>query len=156
MMRSSYVLLLPLLLTAGSMSLHAADENDLPEGQGKETVVKMCSNCHPLKQVTKKRFTKDYWSSVVEDMVSRGAEGTEDEALEAAAYLWKHYGKPVNINQATAKELQSQLGFTAADADLVIKHRTDSGQFKSLDDLLKVKGLNIKLVEENKKNISFQ
>ena len=142
------ICLAPVLLTA-------ADKDELPEGAGKETFVRMCSNCHAIRQVVRKTFPQKFWESVVDDMVSRGAEGTEEEAETVVSYLSRNFGKPLNINQATAKEIQNGLSFSAPHSELIVRYRTENGAFKSYEDLLKVQGLNPKRLEEQKKNIVF-
>ena len=131
----------------------AAD--DLPDSPARATFVKMCSNCHALARVTKVKFSKKFWTSVVDDMVARGAEGTEDEASSVIDYLSSHFGKPVNVNTATASQLQEGLSFKAAEAEALLAHRTANGPVKTYEDLLKVSGLNAKLLEEQKNNLQF-
>jgi len=128
---------------------------ELPPGEERETFVKMCSNCHAIARVTKVKFAKKFWASVVDDMVSRGAEGTEEETSAVISYLARHFGKPVNVNAATAKELQDGLSFRAAEAEALVQYRTANGAVKSYEDLVKVPGLNAKLLEEQKKNLLF-
>jgi mono/diheme cytochrome c family protein len=65
----------------------AAQNNDLPEGPGKAVVVKMCSGCHKMTTVTSKHATKDQWASIVDRMVSRGANGTDEEIDIVVNYL---------------------------------------------------------------------
>ena len=142
-----------ILITAASLAV--AQNEDLPEGNGKEVFVRMCSNCHAAKRVTKTRFPKKFWESTVDDMVSRGAEGTEEEAMVVISYLSRNFGKPLDINQATAKAIQAGLSFSAADAERIVRYRTENGAFKSFDDLLKVPGLNAKLLDEQKNNILY-
>ena len=129
-------LFVTLVICVAAMASPPAENEDLPEGNGKEIFVRMCSNCHALKRVTKVRFQRNFWESVVDDMVSRGAEGTEEEASVVVGYLTRNFGKPVKINEATAKEIQAGLSFTAADSALLVKHRTEHGAFKALEDLL--------------------
>ncbi len=150
-----WLLLSSLVICVAASALPAAENDDLPEGNGKEIFVRMCSNCHALKQVTKARFHRNFWESVVDDMVSRGAEGTEEEASVVVGYLTRNFGKPVKINQATAKEIQAGLSFTAAESELLVRHRTEHGAFKALEDLQKVQGLSGKRLDEQKKNIEF-
>ena len=150
------LLLAPLVICIAGIALSAAENEDLPEGNGKEIFVRMCSNCHALMRVTKVRFHRNFWESVVDDMVSRGAEGTEEEASLVVGYLTRNFGKPVKINQATAKEIQAGLSFTVAQSELLVRHRTEHGPFKAFEDLLKVQGLNGKRLDEQKKNIEFQ
>ena len=135
--------------------LAVAQNEDLPDGNGKEIFVRMCSNCHAAKRVTKTRFPKKFWESTVDDMVSRGAEGTEEEAMIVISYLSRNFGKPLEINQATAKAIQAGLSFSAADAERIVRHRTENGAFKTFDDLLKVQGVNAKVLDEQKNNILY-
>ncbi len=94
----------------------------LPPGEGKPIVERMCSSCHALKVVTSKRASPEQWAQLVDQMVSRGAEGTDDEIETVVEYLSKNFGldtpppaseKPVtssvNVNQATAAELSAAL-----------------------------------------------
>jgi competence ComEA-like helix-hairpin-helix protein len=149
------MLRLILLFCIALLALTAAENDGLPEGEGKEIFVRMCSNCHALKQVTRKTYPRKFWESVVDDMVSRGAEGTEDEANIVTSYLSRNFGKAVNINQATAKEIQAGLSFTAPQSEIIVKYRTESGPLKSFEDLQKIQGLNAKRLDEQKKNIVF-
>ena len=142
-------------LALAGIVLGAAPGDDLPEGPGKAVVVRMCSNCHEIERVTTTKNSKKQWSYVVDDMVSRGAEGSEEDANAVIAYLARNYGKPVNVNTATAKEIEDGLAFPAAQAELVVRYRTDKGAFKAYEDLQKIPGIDSKLLEEQKKNIQF-
>ncbi|MBY0506537.1 MAG: helix-hairpin-helix domain-containing protein [Bryobacteraceae bacterium] len=133
--------------------LLAAD--DLPEGAERETFVKMCSNCHAVARITKVKFSKRFWTTVVDDMVSKGAEGTEEETEAVISYLARHFGKPVNVNTSTAKQLQEGLSFAAADAEKIVKYREANGPLKSWEDFAKIPGLNPKVLDEQKKNVLF-
>jgi hypothetical protein len=65
----------------------------LPEGHGKAVTERVCTACHDLEQVVQARMTKEGWSDVVDDMVSRGATATDSEADEIVAYLAANFGK---------------------------------------------------------------
>ena len=138
-----------------SVAVVLAQSSDLPEGKGKDVLERMCSNCHGLEQVTAQRYSKRYWGSVVDDMVSRGAEGSDEDVNLVIAYLTRNFGKPININTATAKELETDLSFTAAEAQSVMQYRTDKGAIKSFDELAKVPGLRSQILDEQKKNIVY-
>jgi competence ComEA-like helix-hairpin-helix protein len=133
----------------------AAAQDDLPDGKGKAILLRMCNNCHTLDQVTAAQYSKKRWSYVVDDMVSRGAEGSEEEVNSLVSYLSRNFGKPVNINTSTAKEIENDLSFSAADSELLVRYRTEKGAFKTYEDLVKVPDLDAKLLEEQKKNILF-
>ncbi len=141
------------LILSSAFLLCAQDE--LPEDKDKETFVNMCSNCHAIERVVKVRFSRKFWASVVDDMVSRGAEGTEEEVESVIGYLSRHFAKIVNINTATVKELSEGLSFKPDEAEALVKHRTDNGPFKDFEALTKVPGLNQKLLTSQKNSIKF-
>lgn len=64
---------------------------------------------------------------------------------------------PVNVNTADAATLAKELhGIGRAKAEAIISYREKNGPFKTMDDLVKVKGLGKKLVEQNKANWRFE
>jgi putative heme-binding domain-containing protein len=65
----------------------------LPEGKGKADFQRICSNCHSVSMATTQRMTQAEWMGVVNDMVSRGAQGTQDELNNVVTYLAANYGK---------------------------------------------------------------
>ena len=79
-------------------------------------------------------------------------------ALAAAALLASAaVARPVDINSADAKTLARELdGIRMSKADAIVSHREKYGPFKSADDLVKVKGLGKKLVDQNKANLKFE
>ena len=105
----------------------SAQDDALPEGKGRDVLGRMCTSCHGLEQVTSQRYSKKYWANVVDDMVSRGATGSDDDLKLVVSYLSRNFGKPVNINSATAKEIEDGLSFTSGEAEIVTKYRTDKG-----------------------------
>jgi competence protein ComEA len=138
-----------------AMVLTAAQDVTLPEGKGKAVLERMCTNCHGLDQVVSNHYPKKYWGNVVDDMVSKGAEGSEDDINAVINYLSSNFGKPVNINSASAKEIELGLALTPAESETVVKYRTDKGAFKSLEDVQKVPGIRAAILDEQKKNIVF-
>jgi quinoprotein glucose dehydrogenase len=51
----------------------------LPDGPGKETLQKACASCHEIETVISIRRTRIGWQLSVDDMISRGAEGSDEE-----------------------------------------------------------------------------
>ncbi len=131
----------------------------LPDGPGKEVVEKMCTPCHGLENVTRARMTKERWGSVVDDMVSRGATGTDDEIDQVINYLAANFSRAsvqkVNVNKATSADLAAGLGISAADADAIVHYRADKGNFKELQDVTKVPGIDTKKIESAKDRLEF-
>lgn len=57
-------------------------------------------------------------------------------------------GEAVNINTASAEQLQQVHGIGAKTAELIVAYRNDHGPFKSVDDLVHVKGIGKKSLEK--------
>jgi len=64
----------------------------LPGGPGKDLVEARCTACHDLERVASAKRQKSEWSTLVVNMVGRGAVATPDEAQEISAYLASHFG----------------------------------------------------------------
>jgi competence protein ComEA len=61
---------------------------------------------------------------------------------------------PVNINTADARTLAKELnGIGLSRAQAIVDYREKNGPFKNADDLAKVKGIGMKVVEQNRANI---
>ena len=64
---------------------------------------------------------------------------------------------PVNINTADAKVIDAALvGVGAKTAKSIVDYRTRHGEYKSIDDLLKVKGIGPALLEKNRANLTVK
>ena len=66
----------------------------LPDGPGKELMAKLCAGCHDLMFTVSTRETEEGWTRIVNDMRSKGADGTEEEFAKVIAYLTANMGKP--------------------------------------------------------------
>lgn len=61
------------------------------------------------------------------------------------------FGGTVNINTATANELaEVATGIGPAKAQAIVKYRKEHGDFASVDDLEKVKGIGPETVKDNR------
>src|SRR5580704_7739264 len=65
----------------------------LPEGKGRADFQRLCSSCHSVATATSQRMTRAEWTRAVDDMVSRGAQGTQDELNDVVTYLAANFGK---------------------------------------------------------------
>jgi competence ComEA-like helix-hairpin-helix protein len=59
--------------------------------------------------------------------------------------------RPINLNTASSEELQLVPGIGPATADKILKMRKSYGPFKSVDDLLAIRGLGPKRLEKMRK-----
>lgn len=60
------------------------------------------------------------------------------------------FAAPININTASAEQLTALNGIGEAKAAAIVEHRKAHGPFKSVDQLVEVKGIGLKLVEKNR------
>jgi competence protein ComEA len=61
---------------------------------------------------------------------------------------------PVDINTADARTLARELNGVGLDrAQAIVDYRTQNGPFRSVDELVKVKGVGKKTVEKNRANL---
>ncbi len=56
----------------------------------------------------------------------------------------------VNINKATAEELQSLPGIGPVKAEAIVKHRQKNGKFKKVEDLAGITGIGPKVMKKIK------
>jgi competence ComEA-like helix-hairpin-helix protein len=146
----------------------------LPPGKGKAIVARTCKNCHALKVVTSKRATKEQWSALVDQMVSRGADLSDDEIDVVVDYLAKNFalkGAPavpagknflsqqdiesINVNQATANELAAVLHLPLEQSRALVAYRDAHGNFKSWHELASVPGVHARDIEAQKDRLRF-
>ena len=140
----------------------------LPPGKGKAMVQRTCVQCHALKVVTSKRATKEEWSALVDQMVSRGADLNDDEIDVVVNYLSKNFplgkgssgsGKSaettINVNRATAAELAAVLHLSPDQCQAIVAYREKNGKFKDWHDLASVPGVQASDIESKKDVLQF-
>ena len=131
-------------------------------------VQRTCVQCHALKVVTSKRATKEEWSALVDQMVSRGADLNDDEIDVVVNYLSKNFplvkaspgaGKGaeqmINVNQATAAELTAVLHLSPDQGKAIVAYRDKNGKFKDWHDLASVPGVQASDIESKKDILQF-
>jgi hypothetical protein len=82
---------LTLLLTAFLLAA-SLPAQDLPDGAGKDLVMKVCTACHELTRITSKKWTKEQWNDTVDKMAARGAKASDEEFETIVTYLAKYFG----------------------------------------------------------------
>ena len=141
-----------------SFTLSAASAQ-MPDGPGKQETQRICSQCHELERSISLHQDRDGWKTTMNKMVALGAEGTEQDFQMVFEYLVRNYPAEqvpkVNVNTATAIELESGLTLRRSQAAQLIAYRTRNGNFKSIEDLKKVPGIDPAYLESKKDRIAF-
>jgi len=146
--------LTPIALAAAFAASGQDAGSELPDGKGKEQVQKICSGCHEVSTVTGIRRTRIGWQTNVEEMVSRGAEGSDEDMEAVVGYLTRFFGK-INVNTASAKDLQSFLGLSDKEAQAIVAYRQQNGNFKDFEQLKKVPGMDGEKLQAKRSQIAF-
>lgn len=131
----------------------AGAQGQLPEGEGKAVVQKLCSTCHPAERGASVRLTRDGWQDVMTRMVGLGLKGTDEELNAALEYLATHFkgeaAAPLNLNRATPVQLQSVVGLRRTESALLVAHRNKT-PCKTLDDFKAISGLDFSKIEKRR------
>jgi len=64
---------------------------NLPNGNGKEVVEKICSGCHDLSPITDSGFSRRDWETVVKNMIDMGATISPEEVAVITNYLASNF-----------------------------------------------------------------
>jgi mono/diheme cytochrome c family protein len=72
---------------SGSTDEHPA----LPPGEGRDLMIRVCSQCHSPDVAADQQLDQAGWKTVVEQMASRGAAATDEEFDQIVQYLAKAF-----------------------------------------------------------------
>jgi hypothetical protein len=77
------------VLTTSKMALRSAApvSESLPDDTGKPEVIRMCTSCHGTDTFARTRMSRDEWKAEVDNMIARGAHGTERGVRLVVDYL---------------------------------------------------------------------
>lgn len=133
---------------------------DLPDGKGKDLILRACVGCHKADEIGAYRFTKEEYHAIVLRMRDRGAQATPVELNIIADYLFEHFPKiedatKVNVNKATAAEIAAGLNLTEKEAEAVVSYRERHGDYHAWGDLLTIYGVDGRKIAAAKDKISF-
>lgn len=149
-------IILPLAM---ALAFAAAATAELPPGPGKEETIRTCSRCHSPELAATEHQTRDQWQVTISKMANLGAEANDNEFEAILDYLASHSGpaaaQPVNINKATAVEIECVLEITRSESKAIVQYRQQHGAFKSIDDLSQIPGLDFKKVVARKSLVLF-
>jgi competence protein ComEA len=148
----------PLLAALAVSAPIASAQTQFPDGPGRAPFLKICSNCHGPENVIGKGQSADDWTEVLNKMIQNGAQGTDEEFGAILDYLSTNFPPPpdkINVNTATAWNLRNWMNLPETQANAIVDFRKQNGDFKSLDDLKKVPGLDAKMLDSKKDHITF-
>lgn len=115
---------------------------------------KVCVRCHPSDKIVEGRRYPAQWDQVIEQMVARGATGTEDEFDAVYDYLVTQFGR-VAINTAPADEIAQVLHLEQGVADTIVQQRKTQGPFTDFEALKAVPGVPVADLEKLRDAIVF-
>jgi competence protein ComEA len=141
-------------LLPASMAAQADRASSLPPGEGRDTLLRACSDCHGTEVLEGQRRSRRQWRDTVEDMLARGAEASEGDVTVLVDYLTRVLGR-VNVNRASPEEIHAIVDLTAAEAAAIVEYRQRHGEFKTVDDGKKVPGLDATKLESRRDRIVF-
>ena len=138
----------------GMLTVVSLGRVQLPDAPGKDETVRLCGTCHEPQRAAAVRLTREGWQDTIAKMVALGAKGSDEEFAKVLDYLAEHFkgeaARPLNLNTATAIELESIVGLLRKESAAWIAHRKASGPCKSLDDLKKVPAVPFKKIDERR------
>jgi hypothetical protein len=113
----------------------------------------VCSRCHDLELLKDTPRSYDEWHDTVQEMVDRGATGTDQQFEDLMDYLHRTL-TTIGVNNADADELEFVLGVSDRVAQAIIKRRTQR-KFTSLADLESVPGTDAAALKKKARLIFF-
>jgi competence protein ComEA len=139
---------------ASVLAFTPVDAQQLPDGTGRETTIRVCGSCHAPERSASVRLTRDGWQDVIVKMVGLGAKGTDQELTAVLDYLSANFAgeamAPLNLNKATSQELEAIVGLFRRESAAWIAYRAKGRPCTSLDDLKKVPGVDFRKIEKRR------
>ncbi len=69
------------------MPILAWSQGPLPEGPGRDAMLRACTACHPLTRITENDLDADEWAFTLYDMIARGAPLHAEDLEAVRQYL---------------------------------------------------------------------
>ncbi|HLK47718.1 MAG TPA: helix-hairpin-helix domain-containing protein [Bryobacteraceae bacterium] len=140
-------------------SLNAA-ATVMPEGAGKQIILRECTACHLPDHFTKYRHSPDEWQAIVIRMAPRTRSITKEETDTVLKYLSSNFPKvddatKLNVNKASAQDIAVRLGLTPDEAKAVVDYRQRHGTFREWGEMLAIYGVDGRKIEAVKDKMSF-
>ena len=130
---SKYNAVLLILLCLGCFSHLHAQQFDKSYGQWK-------SQQQARDQQLAKQSNNNYY-------LSRPTQQSSSKSVSSSV---NQQGDKISLNQANVQQLQTLNGVGEKKAQAIVEYRQKNGGFKTIDELVNVKGIGPKLLEKNK------
>ena len=132
----------------------------MPEGPGKQIILRECTACHLPDHFVKYQHTNEEWQSIVVRMGTRVRSATKDELETVQKYLATNFPKvqdatKLNVNKATVKDIETRLSLTPEEAAAVVDYRSRHGEFREWGDMLAIYGVDGQKIFAAKERMSF-
>jgi competence ComEA-like helix-hairpin-helix protein len=132
----------------------------LPDGKGKEILDNYCQECHGLDPVIQQSLSAVEWRRAIARMVKKGASLKAADIDTLVEYLTAYFGPDsaavrIDINHATASEIEKALGCRTGEAEALVRYRKSHGRFKSWSDLLKARLVDAQKLAAKRGSITF-
>ena len=135
------------------------DHPEFPSGDGRDTTLKICGKCHSPNIILASGRDRTAWENTITKMVRLGAVGSDEDYSEIADYLTAHFPpsavQKIFVNMATEKQLSDVLGISPDEAKAIIVVRDKEKGFKTIEDLKKVPGVDVKKIDAKKDVLVF-
>lgn len=146
-------------LAAAALVCAGAAFAQIPDGAGKAEVMKVCTQCHEVERSISLRQDRAGWQGTIDKMAGMGMKASDSDVQAVLNYLSTNFAADevakINVNTATAIQFESGLSLRRSQAAAIIEYRTKNGNFKSIDDLLKVPGIDKEKVTAKKDRLTF-
>ena len=148
-----------LLLPATLLVVATLAQAQLPEGPGRVETERLCKNCHEIAKAVSVSQDRNGWTNSIVKMMGLGLQASDSDLEIVLDYLTEHFPAeelpPINVNKARALQLESRMSLKRSEASAILKYRKEHGDFKSLEDLLKIPGIDTAKIEAKKDRLVF-
>ena len=128
---------------------------EFPPGPGRDVTLRLCSKCHSPNNILAMGRTPEGWQDLIVKMTTMGLQGTDEEFTATLDYLTASFPPKINVNRANAAQLTAALALTPAEAAAIVSYRDKNGNYKTIDDLKKVSGVDGKKLDDKKDLLQF-
>lgn len=132
---------------------------EFPPGDGRETVMRLCSKCHSPNIILAYGQNRVGWENTITKMARLGAKGSDDDFSDVADYLTANFPptavQKIFVNMATDKQIAEMLEISLDDAKAIITYRDKVKGFKSIEDMKSVPNVDTKKIDAKKDHLIF-